>query len=395
MPSDTRRALKIAFFIQRFPVPSETFLLNWITGLIDRGHSVDIYSLEKGRILPVQPDFVSYGLRRRVNYLPHLSKAELGRLAEKRYDIVQACFGTGGLHVLKLRKEFGVLQGRLVTSFHGFDATRFAQENGAAVYSELFRAGELFLPVCDHFRDRLITMGCDPEKVRVQRTGIQIPRFSAGAQPGRWRILELLRPERAHPLRVLSVARLVEKKGLEHSIAAFALIADRYPNCEYQILGDGVLRARLTDQIRSLGLRRRVILRGWASQPEVIRWMGKSSVLVAPSITASNGNQEGIPNVLKEAMCLGIPVIASDHSGIPELVRDGVTGVLVPERSVESLAAALDGLLGSPDRRKALGVAASHFVRDNYDSDRLNEALVHRYLELLRSPAPPTWLPAN
>jgi colanic acid/amylovoran biosynthesis glycosyltransferase len=390
MPSNSARtALKVAFFIRRFPVPSETFLLNWITGLIDRGHSVDIYSLEKGKTLPVQPDFVSYGLRQMVTYLPHLSKAELGRLGEKHYDIVQACFGTSGLRVLELRREFGLLQGRLVTSFHGFDATRFVQDNGAAVYSELFRTGDLFLTVCDHLRDRLITMGCDAEKVRVHRTGIQIARFSAGAQPSRWRILERFRPDRAHPLRVLSVARLVEKKGLEHSIAAFGLIADRYPNCEYHILGDGKLRARLTDQIRTLGLSRRVILRGWASQPEVIRWMRKSSVLVAPSITASNGDQEGIPNVLKEAMCLGIPVIATDHAGIPELVQDGVTGLLVPERSAESLAAALDGLLGSPDRRKALGVAASQFVRDNYDSDRLNEALVHRYLELLRNPAPP------
>ena len=128
------------------------------------------------------------------------------------------------------------------------------------------------------------------------------------------------------------MARLVEKKGLEHAIAAFGLIADRYPDCTYNIVGDGVLRARLTEQIRALGLRRRVILRGWASQPDVIRWMRESSVLVAPSVTAPSGDEEGIPNALKEAMCLGIPVIATDHAGIPELVQDGITGVLVPER---------------------------------------------------------------
>lgn len=395
MPRHSAGALKIAFVIPRFPAPSETFLLNWITGLIDRGHAVDIYSREKASDLPVQPDVASYALRRRVTVLPGLSKGELGKLAEKRYDIVQACFGTSGLKVLQLRKEFGLFQGRLVTSFHGFDATRYVEKNGPAVYGELFQAGDLFLTVCEHLRERLITIGCDPGKVRVQRTGIQTERFSPVAPRPRALFLGRFRRQRPAPLRILSVARLVEKKGLAYSIAAFGMIADRYPDSEYQILGDGTLRASLADQIRTLGLERRTLLRGWVKQPEVIRRMRQASVLVAPSVTAANGDQEGIPNVLKEAMCLGIPVITTAHAGIPELVRDGVTGVLVPERSADGLAAALDGLFRSPERREALGAAGRQFVRDNYDSDRLIDALLQRYDELLKISAPPSGDPSG
>src|SRR5579872_5831732 len=115
-----------------------------------------------------------------------------------------------------------------------------------------------------------------------------------------------------------------------------AKIARIYPNVEFLIVGDGPERANLEKLIKSLNLQNHVILCGWKTQEEVIELLNESHIFVLPSIKSADGNEEGIPNALKEAMAMGLPVIATFHAGNNELIRDGITGYLVqPKKTME------------------------------------------------------------
>ena len=149
------------------------------------------------------------------------------------------------------------------------------------------------------------------------------------------------------------------------------------------IAGDGPLRNDLERMVTDLGLGAEVHLAGPKTRDEVLTLLGEAHLLVAPSVTAASGETEGIPNVLKEAMATGIPAIGTWHSGIPELVTDGVSGLLVPERDVDALAEALVTLVDHPGRWPAMGLAGRQRVEAEFDSDKLNKDLVELYEQLL------------
>jgi colanic acid/amylovoran biosynthesis glycosyltransferase len=148
---------------------------------------------------------------------------------------------------------------------------------------------------------------------------------------------------------------------------------------DYTILGDGPLRDELQAMVSVLELEGRVHLPGTATHPAVIEQFGRSHVLLAPSVVAESGDQEGIPNAIKEGMAVGLPIVTTNHSGIPELVQDGITGWLVPERDAEALAAAVRRIAEAPEACVPVAVAARRAVEQDYDIERLNDRLVKRY----------------
>ncbi|MEL6856269.1 MAG: glycosyltransferase, partial [Cyanobacteria bacterium J06607_13] len=151
----------------------------------------------------------------------------------------------------------------------------------------------------------------------------------------------------------------------------------------YDIMGDGPLRSELSALIESLGLSGRVRLLGWCDEAEIIRVLERAHLFVAPSVTAASGNQDAPINVLKEAMALGLPVVSTYHGGIPELVQDGVSGRLVPERDADAIAQALLELIARPDRWPQMGQAGRDYVKAHYDLHTLNEQLALLYRALL------------
>ncbi|MEL6267874.1 MAG: glycosyltransferase [Pseudomonadota bacterium] len=159
----------------------------------------------------------------------------------------------------------------------------------------------------------------------------------------------------------------------------------------YRIIGDGPERARLEALIAELGLGESVQLLGWRTHTEMARLLASAHIFVAPCQTAADGNQDAPVNTLKEAMATGLPVVATRHGGIPELVEHGVSGWLTPERDAPALAAALDRLLEDPDGWPTMAVAGRAAVERLYAMDRLNDELAALYRRLVstgRGPAP-------
>ena len=406
--------MKIGFIVNEFPSVSQTFVLNQITGLLDRGHDVDIFAENPRSDCPLHDDVKKYNLLERTSYpaIPHkkLSRAIKGLsyvfkfitihplpivkslnvfkygkkaasltilfqivpfLEKGAYDIIHCQLGIFGPQVLFINQIAKVFN-KTVISFRGYDAFKYLEEF-PGVYDELYKEGDLFLPVCHFLKDRIVRDGCDKNKAVVLRSGINCEKFTYSKRT---------RSE-GEPTKVLTIGRLVEKKGIAYGLEAVARVVQSGRNISYSVIGDGQLRGELEYLIDDLGIRSNVRMQGWMPQAEVIRLLGNTHVLIAPSVTSAQGDQEGIPNVLKEAMALGIPVISTYHSGISELVEDGVSGYLVKERDVESLTCRLSYLIDHPELWSKMGQAGSSFVRKFYENNQLNDQLVELYRSLL------------
>lgn len=408
--------MRIAFFVPIFPVISETFIVRQITGMIDRGYEVAIHTGCRGNTSVVHEEVRKYALLERTNYAGTMPRSKLGRFtgllgqlarntgpmrkAQLRalnparfglmpkiwlpfmapswvgrdYDVVHVHFGPLGLQALQLREVCG-FSAKIVVTLHGYDMSSYIKNNGPTAYDELFKKADLLLPISERWKRSLEEMGCPPEKLRVHRMGIDCERF--GFVPRNVRC--------GDTVRLISVARLVEKKGLEYMISALEMVVKKFPRVRYDIIGDGPLRGALERRIGELELQQQVSLLGALPNEKVRRELYASHIFVCPSVTAANGDQEGIPVVLMEAMATGMPVVATHHSGIPELVEDGVSGMLVEERDVAGLADAVLRLLERPEEWATMGQAGQAAVVKNYNSAKLNDELVIIFKDLLQS----------
>lgn len=410
--------MKIAFLVWQFPVLSETFILNQISGLIDRGHEVRIYALNgyPTETTKIHPTVEKYNLLKLTCYIPekpenpilcalkglcllasnihknsfsciqflnfkkhgkmHITWKQVYRiiafLDASPYDIIHCQFGTLGPVALMLQQT-GYLQGKLVTSFRGNDISSYIKQNGKDIYKTLFTSGDFFIANCEFFRNRAIQLGCDPHKIVVLGSGIDCQRFSF--QPRQL-------PSEGN-IRIATTGRLVEKKGIEYAIKAVAKVAQVHPNLEYIIIGDGPLKLYLQALIVQLGVEHIVRLLGWQQQQEVIKSLSTCHLFLAPSVTADDGNQDAPINTLKEAMLMGLTVVSTYHGGIPELVEDGVSGFLVPEKDADAIANKLLYLIEHPKIWVSFGKAGHLKVKEKYDMNKLNDQLVDHYQNLL------------
>lgn len=409
--------MRIAFLVSHFPKLSETFILNQITGLMDRGHHVDIFTQQIEDWSVVHPDVNHYRLIDHTYRLPQIPSNHLVRAIkgiglvlaqfykqpkliarslnvfaygeqaaglwllysatalmnkDLTYDIIHCQFGTLGYQGLALKRLMKPTP-KLVLMFRGFDISCHVRKGGGKTYRKLFKDIDYSLVNCDFFRQRVIELGCDPQKVAVHFSGLDVNKFKfcpCSLKPG-------------ESIRVASTGRLVEKKGFEYAIKAIVKQKKATPDLSYYIIGNGPLRARLERLINELDAKSYIHLLGWKDESGIFQILSNCHLFVAPSITASDGNQDAPINVLKEAMALGLPVISTFHGGIPELVEDGVSGFLVPERDIDSLVEKLNYLITHPERWHQMGKAGRTFVEQHFDLDSLNEKLVKRYRDLI------------
>jgi colanic acid/amylovoran biosynthesis glycosyltransferase len=421
--------LRIAFLVGRFPSISETFVLEQITGLIDLGQDVDVFARRADPSTVVHEQIDRYRLRERISYggapsklvprlvgamalvlrwglrkplvvLRALNVARYGSDASSlkllywaaaflsaggEYDVVQAHFGPNGRLALRLR-DIGAIApaARIVTAFHGYDVYRYPRQHGRDYYRDLFRRGDRFCTISQLMRGDLAALGCDPRMIVVHHMGAHVGRFAF--QP------KLFPSDGV--LRFLSIARLVPKKGIEYAIRALAQaipeLAATGLRVEYRIVGDGPLRGALERLGEQLSLRGSIVFLGWKTHGEVGQLLAEADALLAPSVTAEDGDKEGNPVSLMESLAVGRPVFSTFHSAIPELVHDRVNGFLVPERDADALAARIVAWARDPQAWAGMAAAGREIVEREYSVPVLNRRLLALYHHVLREgPEPP------
>lgn len=292
-------------------------------------------------------------------------------LAGRRPSLIHAHFGVNGVYALPLARQLGI---PLVTTFHGFDATLttpalFSSPEWAQYRffrGQLAREGALFVCASSFIRDRVLAMGFPAARTRVHYVGVDCE------------AIRVRDPGEETPT-ILHVARLVEVKGTEFLIRAFAAAANADPSVQLVIIGEGPLKRRLRALVQSLGLAPRVIFLGARPHVEALGWMRKAAMLVLPSVRTFTGRAEGLGQVLLEAAATGVPVIGSRGGGIPESVIDGRTGFLVPERDPDALARRMIELLHDPSLRHRMGADARAHVECNFDIRRQTATLENLY----------------
>lgn len=305
---------------------------------------------------------------------PRELKTLIRILDDARARLLHIYFGHIAVHLLPLIRAWPQPS---VVSFHGADVMVDLEKPAyRAATKDMLEAVRLVLVRSESLGRALVEIGCAPEKIRIQRTGIPIEempfRERVWPEDGAWRFVQ--------------ACRLIEKKGLQTSLLAFAQFAARYPDSTFTIAGEGPLASELEARARELGLGEKVSLTGFISQTELRELFYRSHIFLHPSEQAADGNQEGVPNSMLEAMAGGLPVFATEHGGIPEAIEHGKSGILVKESDHDALARALLDAVAKPDALTAIARNGADSVRQKFEQRAQTQKLEDYYLEAMASP---------
>ncbi len=401
--------MNIAIISWKFPVTSETFIIDHIIGLIDIGHNVKIFAFEKETLNIIHKEITEYNLLDKTRYVV-FPKSKIERSIKgfkiiikylfKKPLIIIRClnifeykhnainlavlfkvspflddkFDIIHCHFMAIGKEFlilkDILKTKFITTIHGDDEGISIKKSELSL-KILFKKADLLLPVSEYCRKELIEMGGDPEKIKVHHMGVKlddIPKKQSGF---------------SGKINLLSVARLTEKKGFEYSIKAVAKSIKKHPNIIYKIIGDGTLKDELQSLLKNLKVEDKIKLLGAKSRNEVIKELGQANIFILSSITDSCGVREGIPVSLIEAQGAELPVLSTFHSGIPELIIDKESGFLVQEKDVDTLSEKLNILIEHPELWDKMGKFGRKYVEEHFDNRKLMQKLENIYLEVL------------
>ena len=283
-------------------------------------------------------------------------------------------FGHIAVHLLPLIRTW---PNPSVVSFHGADV--LVEMNKPAyrgATQEMFRHVRRIFVRSDSLRRAVALLGADEGKIDVVRTGIPLEQFPFRARSlprnGEWQLLQ--------------AGRLIEKKGYATTLRAFAAVLEKYPKATLILAGDGPLRADLQRLARTLKIEQRVSFRGFIPQTELRELFYESHMFLHPSQMGRDGNQEGVPNAMLEAMATGLAVFATNHGGIPEAIVNGVSGELVAERDHAALGAAVVEAMQKPETLATLARNGAESVRNEFDQRRQIRHLEDLYLAAMALP---------
>ena len=407
------QGLKVAYIMSRFPKLTETFILFEMLAMRQQGIQVEVYPLLREREDVTHPEALQFV--EVAHFQPFISlpivRANLHFLWKKPFvylktlwDLLRANWGsynffTGMIgifpktvlfayqmradHVQHVHAHFashpaaaGFIIHRLVGIPYSFTAHGSDLHRDRHMLPEKV-AEAAFVAAISEYNKELIISECRGkyrEKVNVVHCGVDTEVFRARAH-------ETPYEKGENPFMILCVGTLHEVKGQAYLIEACRQLQERGFNFECHFVGDGPDKKSLTELVEQAGLSEKVRFHGRLTRDEIARLLLDADVLTAPSVPTSDGRREGIPVVLMEAMGSGVPVIASNLSGIPELVNDQLTGLLVPPRDATSLADALEGYLKDPALRRRLGRAGREKVVGEFDLNKNAASLAQYFLK--------------
>jgi colanic acid/amylovoran biosynthesis glycosyltransferase len=352
-------------------VDFETFVITKFRQNADVFPFRDVEKLTPARQGLVRRGYLKYLQRKPALIYRGEYEASRKILIRRNPALMHIYFGNTGVHLLPLIRRW---DRPCIVSFHGMDVQNRPKEKGYDQrLRELLQLVPLVLVRSQSIADRLEELGCNPDKIRMNRTGIPLDGFPfverSFPADGRWSLVQ--------------ACRLVPKKGLFTTLEAFSLFRRTYPSAHLTIAGDGPLYESIKNRIRELQIGGSVTLTGFVDQPRLRSLFEQAHLFVHPSNTTEDGNQEGVPNSMLEAMATGLPVVATRHGGIPEAVEDGKQGHLVAEKETAGLATALANLASNRELWRQFGRAASAKVSETFEQSRQVNQLEAAYRETL------------
>lgn len=335
--------MKVLVYNAQFCPKTQTFIYNEVFGvgksedvsiLTHKRINKEIFPFDKVIIIPRQPLTIVNKINGRLNKLGYryghhhkvLSKKITDLVHQKNPTIIHLHFGPDAILFLdnyKIRES-----DRIFISFHGYDASRMLVENKAYVkrLEKIFRLPQIYpIVVSIDMFNRMNRFGLNLSRTQVLYYGANIEKFTP-------RELD----SNAESKIFLQVSGFKEKKGHVYTIQAYKSFVDTYPHLKSKLIlaGDGELLDSMKELVLELGISDLVEFPGFLTIEQTIDYMCLADVFVHHSVTDSNGDKEGIPNALIEAMAMELPIISTVHSGIPELIEDGVNGFLIKEKNI-------------------------------------------------------------
>ena len=402
--------MRVAFVLKGYPRLSETFIAHEIAALERRGLDILIVSLReptdarrhpvhgeiRARVLYLPEYLLLEPLRvlrawwqvRKYSRYPSVRKTWLRDLARDRTPNRIRRFGQALVLAAELPEDVRRLHAhflhtpasvaRYTAALRGLPWSGSAHAKDIWTLPEWEKREKLasceWLVTCTTAnRDHLAAIA-PAQRVELVYHGIDLARFTPGSAPPRARDGR----NAADPIVILSVCRLVEKKGTDVLLEALARISPKL-HWRFVHVGGGPLRKRLERRARALGIAARVTWKGALTQREILAEYETADLFALASRIARDGDRDGLPNVLAEAQSQALACVATRVSAIPELVRDGQTGLLVEENDPAALARALESLIASPVRRRALGHAGQRRVIEHFALDANIERLARRF----------------
>ena len=372
-----------------YSIPFMTLTTNWI-------HNQLVYMQKYEPIAyadRIKDDVLSEYLSKYVYYSQDLNKFQsllyraLRKYTGMGYDyylfkkknivLIHSHFGDKGFDDLNMAQRLKIPH---IVTFYGYDISLPEREPiWKERYDKLFEGCDAFLTEGSYMKKCLVAMGCPEEKVTVQHLGVDIEKIPYIPR-------EIKSDGR---IRILASATFKEKKGLPYAIEAFALVREKYKNLEFLLIG-GVPNGNdpeclkeqkaIFDIIEKYKLKDSVKLLGYLKYDEYIKVSHEAQIFISPSVTASNGDTEGgAPVSIIEMSAAGMPILSTYHCDIPEVVIDNVTGLLVPERDVESLAEKLEYLISHPRKIYEMGKNGRQYIQKEYSLKRQVEKLEDIY----------------
>lgn len=413
MEREDLRKMKVATIVNNFPTLSQTFVTLQISELIKHGHHVTICYQGKLNALDTQRHGVTLGsaeflkleaknrnttrhwpiklgwqiakspvkslklvlrlaTKGKIRWLPIVSRhlSLITKLQDK--DIIHCQFANLAGPII-LFKKLGLLNSKtkLACSIRGFDISK-ANAVDTTDWKSLFENIDAFYPVCNHFKELLLKKGCSkpviviPSPVEIFLSDIETKKCKANSR-----------------VAIVSVGRLVEKKGILTALEALKQLKKKGIDFHYIVIGDGPEREKLQAYIRENAIENEVCIAGPMNHYETLIQIASADLMLTPSETASDGDSEGIPNVIKEAMLLEKPCISTRHAGIPEIIEHGITGYLCREKSPSDLAKTIEYAISDKESWARIATKARTLAQAEFSPEATTRKLIRSYESLV------------
>lgn len=405
--------LNIAIVVGIFPALSETFILNQIIALLNRGHRIHILAFNKGDAKILHQSIIEHKLLDKVSFYNVIPNSKFKRiqflfkwiiknnfsvkwglffrtinffkfgkqaltlklffenlwfLSKDRFDIIHVHFGHNAKLITDL-KEKGFLKGsKLVVSFHGYDIIPNKVEVYKEQYKKLFKYTDVITVNTIYTKNILLKVNASLSNISILPVGLDTKYFSKTNKI------------KNEMFTILYCGRLVPFKGADLTISIFGeLIIKGHKNIKLEIIGEGVLENKLKEKIQILELEKHVTLHGALNQDKVKKVMEISNVFLLPGITESEtyrSENQGL--VIQEAQAMELPVIVSDAGGMQYGLLPNESGFVIKEKEISDFADAIEQLLDNNSLCESMGKRGRGFVVKNYD----NEVLISKLLQL-------------